>query len=95
MSGLRVKRPADGHIEVTPQSAGWTYVVFEVDTLAVGQSAHDNTGDRELCLVFVAGKGRVTVGGKDFGELGKRMSPFDGPHCEIAPIADFHFLAHV
>ena len=83
MPELRVKRPADGHIIVTPQSAGWIYVGFEVDTLAAGQSAHDNSGDRELCLVFVSGKGRVTVGGKDFGEVGQRMSPFDGPPAAV------------
>jgi 5-deoxy-glucuronate isomerase len=80
---LRVKRPADGHIVVTPESAGWTYVGFEVDTLAPGRAAHDNTGERELCLVFVSGKGRVSVGGRDLGEIGQRMSPFDGPPAAV------------
>jgi 5-deoxy-glucuronate isomerase len=83
MSNLRIKRPASGHIAVTPGSAGWTYVGFEVDTLEPGQSAHDNSWERELCLVFVSGKGRVSVGGKDFGELGARMSPFEGPPVAI------------
>jgi 5-deoxy-glucuronate isomerase len=78
VSNLRVKRPKSGHIAVTPGTAGWTYVGFEVDTLQPGQSAHDNTAERELCLVFLSGKGRVFVGGKDFGELGGRKSPFDG-----------------
>ena len=63
---LRLKRPADGHIVVTPESAGWTYVGFEVDTLEPGKSAHDNTGDRELCLVFVTGKGRRHSGRQRF-----------------------------
>ncbi|MEO6014970.1 MAG: 5-deoxy-glucuronate isomerase [Devosia sp.] len=83
MSGLRLKRPDDGHITVTPKSAGWSYVGFEIDTLDAGQSAHGNTGDRELCIVFVTGKGDVSVGGKDFGELGGRMSPFDGPPAAV------------
>ena len=83
MSSLRVKRPKSGHIAVTPGTAGWTYVGFEVDTLQPGQSAHDNTADRELCLVFLSGKGRVFVGGKDFGELGGRTSPFDGPPAAV------------
>ena len=83
MSNLRVKRPKSGHIAVTPGTAGWTYVGFEVDTLQPGQSAHDNTADRELCLVFLSGKGRVFVGGKDFGELGGRTSPFDGPPAAV------------
>ena len=79
MSGLRLKRPPDGHIEVTPQSAGWTYVGFEIGRFAKGETLTWRTDDRELCLVFVTGKGTVSVGGKDFGELGQRMSPFDGP----------------
>jgi len=83
VSNLRVKRPKSGHIAVTPGTAGWTYVGFEVDTLQPGQSAHDNTADRELCLVFLSGKGRVFVGGKDFGELGGRTSPFDGPPAAV------------
>jgi 5-deoxy-glucuronate isomerase len=83
VSNLRVKRPKSGHIAVTPGSAGWTYVGFEVDTLQPGQSAHDNTAERELCLVFLSGKGRVFVGGKDFGELGGRTSPFDGPPAAV------------
>lgn len=83
MSELRIKRPKSGHIAVTPDTAGWTYVGFEVDTLQPGQSAHDSTLDRELCLVFLSGKGRVTVGGEDFGELGGRTSPFDGPPAAV------------
>ncbi len=83
MSELRLKRPADGHIAVTPQSAGWTYVGFEVDTLDPGRAARDNTGPNELCLVFLSGTGRVGVGGRDFGELGGRTSPFDGPPAAV------------
>jgi 5-deoxy-glucuronate isomerase len=83
MAELRIKRPPSGHIAVTPSSAGWTYVGFEVETLQPGQSAHEKTMDRELCLVFLSGKGRVSVGGKDFGELGGRTSPFDGPPAAV------------
>jgi 5-deoxy-glucuronate isomerase len=83
VSGLRIKRPADGHIKVTPESAGWRYVGFEVRTLTPGETVAHNTGDRELCLVLVAGKGRITAGGKEFGELGRRMTPFDGPPVAI------------
>ena len=83
MSGLRVQGDADGYIKVTPESAGWTYVGFEVGAIGAGESLGANTGQRELCLVFVSGKGRVTVGGKEFGELGKRMSPFEGPPAAV------------
>ena len=36
------------------------------------------TGDREVCLVFVTGKATVSAGGKDLGALGGRMTPFEG-----------------
>jgi len=83
MAELRIKRPDDRYIKVTPESAGWTYVGFEVGRLTPGETVGENTGDRELCLVFVAGKGRVSVGGRDFGELGKRMTPFEGPPAAV------------
>ena len=82
---LRV-RPAgtSGQLHhVTPQSAGWTYVGFDLYRLPAGQSASGTTGDREVCLVFVAGKGQVSVDGKEFGEHGGRPSPFLGPPAAI------------
>ncbi|TIT83522.1 MAG: 5-deoxy-glucuronate isomerase, partial [Mesorhizobium sp.] len=33
---------------------------------------------REVCLVFVTGKGKASASGKDLGLLGARMSPFEG-----------------
>ncbi len=63
---------------VTPESAGWTYVGFELHRLKAGESVSAATGDREACLVFVTGKGKVAAGGQALGELGQRMSPFEG-----------------
>jgi 5-deoxy-glucuronate isomerase len=83
MPNLRIKRPADRHIIVTPESAGWTYVGFEISRSPKGTTLGGNTGDRELCLVLVAGRAQVTAGGTDFGELGRRMSPFDGPPAAV------------
>jgi 5-deoxy-glucuronate isomerase len=65
-------------IHVTPENAGWTYVGFDLHRLAPGETVADNSGRRELCLVFVSGKGRVHAGGEDLGVLGERMSPFAG-----------------
>jgi 5-deoxy-glucuronate isomerase len=62
---------------VTPQSAGWTYVGFDLWKLATGESARGEDAAREACLVFVAGKGRVMADGKDLGEIGGRASPFE------------------
>ncbi len=75
---LKHKRGEGRILHVTPESAGWTYVGFDVWKLAKGQSAKGEDKTRETCLVFVTGKGRVTVDGKDLGLLGERMSPFEG-----------------
>ena len=89
MVELRV-RPTRGDDErrhhVTPQSAGWTYVGFDLWELEPPDFVSGGKDTREVCLVFVTGKGKVTVDGKDLGELGKRMSPFDGePYAVYVP----------
>jgi 5-deoxy-glucuronate isomerase len=71
---------------VTPESAGWRHVGFEVHQLRPGESTAAATGDREVCLVFVSGKGRVKAAGDELGVLGERMSPFEGkPHAVYVP----------
>ncbi|WFS01800.1 5-deoxy-glucuronate isomerase [Rhizobium tumorigenes] len=71
---------------VTPETAGWTYVGFDLYRLKTGESAAGDTGEREVCLVWVSGKGRAKAGGVDFGLLGERMNPFDGaPHALYVP----------
>ncbi len=43
---------ADGDVHaVTPGSAGWTYIGFEVYDLAPGRRAVRDTGDWEACTV--------------------------------------------
>ena len=70
---------ADGRIlHITPESAGWTYVGFDVYRLGAGASAAAKTGGREVCLVFLSGKGSVAAGGKAMGTVGGRASPFAG-----------------
>ena len=44
MPELRIKRTDDGHIKVTPQSAGWTYVGFEVGQLRPGETVRREHG---------------------------------------------------
>lgn len=79
MSRLLVKAGAGAlRHHITPQIAGWTYVGFDVHMIAPGHSVSGESGGRELCLVFVAGRGAVTVNGADLGTLGERMSPFEG-----------------
>jgi 5-deoxy-glucuronate isomerase len=64
--------------EITPESAGWRYVGFSLDRLAGGGVDEGHQPDRETCLVFVTGSGRVSVDGRDLGTLGGRASPFEG-----------------
>ncbi len=82
MSRLLVKphaRSESGSIlSVTPESAGWNHVGFEVCQLEPGETLARETGDREACLVLLAGKARISAGGHDFGTIGERNSPFEG-----------------
>lgn len=88
MPKLLVK-PKAGHgrvLTVTPDSAGWGYVGFEIEKLAPGQIAEAATGDREVCLVLVSGKAAISGDDFDFGIVGERMSPFEGkPHSVYVP----------
>jgi 5-deoxy-glucuronate isomerase len=65
-------------VHVTPRSAGWAYVGFDLLRLRDGEEAGGNLAGREACLVFVSGRGRVMVDDRDFGRIGERTSPFDG-----------------
>jgi 5-deoxy-glucuronate isomerase len=70
---------AEGAIHrITPASAGWRYVGFEVYRLEPGGRVSHPTAQDEVCLVLVSGKARVAAGGQDLGVLGERMSPFEG-----------------
>jgi 5-deoxy-glucuronate isomerase len=70
----------DGTIlDVTPASAGWTYVGFEVLALTPGVRAERDTGAREVCVVVVHGTAHVSSPHGEWRDLGGRASPFDGP----------------
>jgi 5-deoxy-glucuronate isomerase len=81
MSKLLVKpsKPdSSGRIHtITPESAGWTYVGFEVYQLKSGQSLKQQTGNREACIVMLSGRAHVGAAGRDFGTIGGRASPFE------------------
>jgi 5-deoxy-glucuronate isomerase len=68
---------------VTPASAGWTYVGFDLHRLAAGETIAADTGEREVCLVFVTGKGNASAGGTELGSLGGRATPFEGKPAAI------------
>lgn len=75
---LLAKSRKEGQIQhITPQSAGWRYIGFDVWMLKKGQTVTLESGDRELCPVLVAGLASVKTQHADFPNLGKRMSPFE------------------
>jgi len=80
MPNLRIHpHNSEGHIvRVTPESAGWTYVGFDLWKLKPGMRAVGGEAGRETCLVLISGRAHVSTGREDFGILGQRMSPFEG-----------------
>jgi 5-deoxy-glucuronate isomerase len=83
VSGL-LRHVADGPI--TPESAGWSYVGFEVAQLQWGQVFQCHTRDRELCVVVVGGRCHVRSEHGDWRDLGERAGPFAGrPHAAYLP----------
>ena len=80
MSPLLVKpRAGGGRVHhVTPKTARWTHVGFDLWKRKAGELATGTDGDRETCLVFVSGRGSVRVGAEEYGILGGRSSPFEG-----------------
>lgn len=89
MSGL-LRKPFGTHgkvHEITPQTAGWRYVGFDLYRLRAGESAADVTGDREAILVMVEGKATFLAADQEWGELGQRMNVFEKtpPHCLYVP----------
>ncbi|SFA80332.1 5-deoxyglucuronate isomerase [Poseidonocella pacifica] len=85
-----LQKPFGTHGEVhriTPETAGWRYVGFSLYRLRAGESASGVTESREVILVMVEGKAKITGASRDWGELGDRMNVFEKspPHCLYLP----------
>lgn len=65
-------------VKVTPESAGWEYVGFEVLNIAAGESVERRAEGEEICLVPLSGTCSVSVASEGW-EIGGREGPFDGP----------------
>lgn len=91
MSKLLCKRKApdnSGRVHhITPETANWSYVGFDLYELAPGQSLARQTGQREVCLVMVTGSATVKAEGQTFEHIGWRSSVFEGqgPHALYIP----------
>src|SRR3712207_9348354 len=63
---------------VTPASAGWGHVGFELYRLKPGQTVEQETGEEEACLVLVGGRANVAAGGQSLQGLGERAGAVEG-----------------
>jgi 5-deoxy-glucuronate isomerase len=78
---VRSKNEPDANgsvVKVTPESAGWEYVGFEVLRLAAGETVKRSTDGEEVCLVPISGRCSVSSASEEW-EIGGRKQPFDGP----------------
>ncbi|SCL92968.1 5-deoxy-glucuronate isomerase IolB [Bacillus cytotoxicus] len=91
------EREENGRIvSVTPESAGWKYVGFELFSLKQGETLQEVTNDKEVCLVLLSGKANVATKEERFENIGERMSVFEKipPYSVYVPNQDqFHVEA--
>jgi len=84
-------RSEDGCLaRVTPESAGWRYVGFEVRALRAGEVLERELEGFEVCLVVLSGTGNAIAGAAGrqhrWEGVGRRTSVFDGaPHAIYLP----------
>ncbi|MGP4079255.1 5-deoxy-glucuronate isomerase [Pseudalkalibacillus sp. R45] len=72
------ERDQDGKvISVTPESAEWDYVGFEVYSLKKGELLQRKTENQEVCLVLLSGKASVETSEEHFQQIGERMNVFE------------------
>ena len=64
-------------LSITPESAGWKYVGFDVYKLKEGQVVEKETLDQETVIVVVSGRANVQTKHKSWDNIGKRMSVFE------------------
>ncbi|WP_218397388.1 5-deoxy-glucuronate isomerase [Alteromonas lipotrueae] len=74
-------------INITPESANWQFVGFEVVMLEADDTLVVNTQNTELCAVIISGVADVTTQEQLFSNIGHRASAFDGiaPYAVYAP----------
>jgi 5-deoxy-glucuronate isomerase len=79
-------------ITITPETAGWKYVGFEVFTLTAGQTLKKETKDTEVCIVILAGKANVNTTELRLVNIGQRMNVFEQipPYNVYVPSEDYY-----
>lgn len=76
--------------KVTPQTANWKYVSFEVHQLAQGETKSFTSDDQETCMVIVSGLANVKTNSESWENIGERMSVFEkkAPYSIYTPPRD-------
>jgi 5-deoxy-glucuronate isomerase len=70
----------DGTIlSVSPESAGWDYVGFEVLRLGADTVAERHAGEREVCVVAISGAVDIDSDHGRWEAVGDRPDPWSGP----------------
>lgn len=85
MSPLLVKGRATGRevVSITPESAGWQYVGFQVHRLKADDTLCWQDQHSECCAVILSGKVNIELPGQRWSNIGSRDSVFD----DAAPFA--------
>ncbi|MDY2795881.1 5-deoxy-glucuronate isomerase [[Pasteurella] aerogenes] len=69
---------SNGEVQkITPETANWEYVGFEMYHLQANQELKFNTETTEVCFVLVAGKASLSVADQTFEHIGNRTTPFE------------------
>ncbi|HVH62027.1 MAG TPA: 5-deoxy-glucuronate isomerase [Candidatus Dormibacteraeota bacterium] len=80
---LLVRGPS---IRITPESADWKYVGFQVVRLVKGDDFVGRTGEREVCAVILGGRIDAGFGNHEWRDIGARANVFEGlPFALYAP----------
>ncbi|THF84068.1 5-deoxy-glucuronate isomerase [Cohnella fermenti] len=77
-------------LSITPESAGWTYVGFEVYRLKAGESFERETLGQEACLVLLSGRADIATKEERWTHVGGRMNVFEKtpPYSVYVPAGD-------
>lgn len=66
-------------MRVTPETAGWRYVGFEVYRIEAGARLRRELAGRETCIVVLGGSCDIRSQAGEWLGVGSRATPFDGP----------------
>lgn len=77
--------------KITPESANWEYVGFEVQALAIGDEINIESANDEICVVILSGKVDAKTQKQSWQNIGERMSVFEqkAPYSVYSPAGDF------